>query len=85
MSVKHAVTIQDKYSHRYRIHQRLIKSLDLEELRTLCFYLGVDYDNLQGEGKAAEARELIKHQERIEAVPRINALLESHPWLRGNL
>jgi len=33
---------------------------DAEELRTLCADLCVDYDNLQGEGKAAKARELVQ-------------------------
>jgi hypothetical protein len=32
---------------------------DDEELRTLCFDVGVDYDSLRGEGKAAKARELV--------------------------
>jgi len=32
---------------------------DDEELRTLCSDLGVDYDNLRGEGKAAKVRELV--------------------------
>jgi hypothetical protein len=40
---------------------RLILSLhfDLEEFRTLCFDLGIDFDNLRGEGKEAKARELV--------------------------
>jgi hypothetical protein len=37
----------------------IIERYDLEELRTLCFDLGVDYDSLGGEGKAARARELV--------------------------
>ena len=32
---------------------------NLEELRELCFKLGVDYDNLGGEGKRNKARELL--------------------------
>ena len=31
-----------------------------EELRDLCFYLNLDYDNLSGSNKKAKARELIK-------------------------
>ena len=42
----------------------LDESLDLEELRTLCADLGVDYDGLRGEGKAAKLRELIAYLER---------------------
>lgn len=31
-----------------------------EEIRTLCFEMGVEYDDLRGEGRAAKARELVK-------------------------
>lgn len=47
-----------------KIHQLLATRYDEEELRTLCFYLEVDYDNLLGEGKANKARELIKFLDR---------------------
>jgi len=39
----------------------LVMRFDLEEIRTLCFDLEVDFDSLRGEGKAAKARELIIH------------------------
>ena len=42
----------------------LVDRFDLEELRTLCFDLGVDYDSLRGEGKEAKARELVGYIER---------------------
>jgi len=35
-----------------------------EELRTLCFDLGLDYDELPGDGKTAKARELAAYFER---------------------
>ncbi len=38
------------------------------ELRTLCFDLGVDYENLPGQGKADKARELISHLERRQRI-----------------
>jgi hypothetical protein len=37
---------------------------DLDELRILCFDLGVDYDNLGGEGKTAKACELVSYMKR---------------------
>jgi len=46
------------------------EKLNLEELKTLCFRLGVYYDDLPGEGKPAKAREL------IEYVSNRNLLLE---------
>ncbi|MBL7062642.1 MAG: hypothetical protein ISS49_00355 [Anaerolineae bacterium] len=46
------------------LHRLLVEHFDLEELRTLAFDLGVDFDDLRGEGKAAKARELIAYLER---------------------
>jgi hypothetical protein len=42
----------------------LVKHYSLEELQTICFDLGVDYDNLGGSGKSGKARELIQYLER---------------------
>jgi hypothetical protein len=47
-----------------KLHRILDKGFDLEELRTLCFELGVDYDDLRGEGKVNKARELISYLDR---------------------
>jgi hypothetical protein len=44
---------------------------DLEELRTLCFELGVDFDDLRGEGKTAKARELILRMQRRQQVEKL--------------
>jgi hypothetical protein len=38
------------------LRQFIAEHYDLEDLRTLCFDLGVDYDELGGEGKTVEAR-----------------------------
>ena len=71
--------VASQYSQRYYLHQRLLV-LDLEELRTLCFYLEVDYDNLRGEGKSAKARELIRGLERQNRVHEIESYLKLYPW-----
>jgi len=42
-----------------RLHSLLDAHFSLEEVRLLCFNLGVDFDNLRGEGKTAKARELV--------------------------
>lgn len=34
-------------------------SFNIEEFRTICFDLGIDYDSLRGEGKTAKVRELL--------------------------
>ena len=46
------------------IRQILVERMDLEELRTLCQDLHVDYDSLRGEGKTGKARELVSHMKR---------------------
>ena len=42
-----------------RLFKLLMAHFDLDELRTLCFDLSVDYDTLRGEEKATKALELI--------------------------
>ncbi len=53
------------------IHEILDEKFDGEELKTLVFRLGVDYDNLSGGGKASKARELIKSLERQGRLPEL--------------
>jgi tetratricopeptide (TPR) repeat protein len=55
--------------HLVLLRQILTDRFDEEELRTLCFDLGVDYDNLPGRGKAAKARELAAYFERRKQIP----------------
>jgi len=49
-----------------KLFQILCDHFDLEELRTLCFHLSVEYDDLRGEGRSAKARELIKFMQRTD-------------------
>jgi len=42
-----------------RLHEFIVKYYDREELRTLCFDLGVNDDALGGEGLSGKARELV--------------------------
>jgi hypothetical protein len=46
------------------LHQGMVKTYSLEELRTLCMELGVDYENLGGDGKDGKIRELISYLNR---------------------
>ncbi|WP_420645206.1 hypothetical protein [Candidatus Leptofilum sp.] len=56
-----------------------------EDLRTLCFDLGVDYDSLPGRGKIAKIRELILvFQRRDETYKLINSLFEERPNVPWN-
>ena len=38
------------------------------ELRTLCFHMSIDYDDLPGEGQADKVRELLRYLERRENI-----------------
>jgi hypothetical protein len=60
-----------------QLRTQVDKHLDLEELRTLCFDLGVDYDSLRGEGKSARIRELIALLRRNNRLPQLIAALNA--------
>ncbi|WP_420630051.1 hypothetical protein [Candidatus Leptofilum sp.] len=57
-----------------------------EEVRTICFDLGIDFDSLPGRGKIAKIRELISlFQRRNEMTRLVNSLSEERPnvpWQR---
>ena len=60
-----------------RLHQVLRARFDREELRTLCFRLGVGYDDLRGEGHSARARELVLYMSRrTGGLERLRAAIE---------
>ena len=47
-----------------QLHQFLVEHFNVEELKTLCFNLGVEYEGLGGEGRSDKARELVKAMQR---------------------
>ena len=47
-----------------QLHHFLVDHFNLEELKTLCFNLGVEYEDLGGEGRSDKARELVKAMQR---------------------
>jgi hypothetical protein len=51
-----------------QLRQVFTTRFDAGELRTLCFDLGVDYDDLPGEGKASRARELVGYLARRDRI-----------------
>ena len=69
-------------SFRARLYDILCRQFDLEELRTLCWLVDVDYDNLRGEGKAGKARELIRYAQSRDMIP---ALVEEGRSLRPDV
>jgi len=54
-----------------RLRSTLVEYFDTEELRTLFFDLGIEFDMLQGEGKTAKARELIAYLDRRGRLPEL--------------
>jgi signal transduction histidine kinase len=50
--------------HRIELHQIFGERFNKGEFQTLCFYLGVDYDALPGEGLGDKVRELVAYCER---------------------
>lgn len=54
-----------------KLHELLDLHFSEEDIRTMCFYLGVDYDNLPAQGKANKARELILHFQRLDRIQNI--------------
>jgi serine/threonine protein kinase len=51
-----------------KLRQILTTRFDEGELRTLCFDLGIDYDDLPAEGRANTARELVYYLERHDRI-----------------
>ncbi len=57
-----------------RLRQILADYFSQDELRTLCFEIGVDYEDLPGDGKGSKARELVIYLERQERIPELIAI-----------
>lgn len=55
-----------------------------EELRDLCYWLAIDYENLPGKGKSAQARELVqycqRHSKILELRQRCHELRPNNTW-----
>ncbi len=65
---------------RAELFQTLSDRLDEAELRTLCFLLNIDYEDLPGAGKASKARELVSYLDRRDRVlDCIDVLRRSRP------
>jgi len=83
-SVANVQTIGADSEKKTRNQKRLLRQIltsrfNEEELRTLCFDLDVDYDDLSGAGRAGKARELLLYFERHG---RISELVETVCRLR---
>lgn len=65
--------------YRY-LHEKLAQHFDTGELRALCFNLGIEYEDLIGEGRADKALSLMIHIERRNLVERfVEIVTQSRP------
>jgi hypothetical protein len=64
------------------LRELLVTYFNESELRTLCFYLAIAYEDLSGSNRVEKVIELIKHVERHN---RIAALLENGRKLRPDV
>lgn len=59
------------------VHELLAKHFNEEELKTLCFGLGLDYDNLPAAGKDNKARELVLYLERYNRITELKTMINN--------
>ena len=62
-----------------QLHQFIVAHYSLDELRTLCFDLDVNYDDLGGEALSGKARELILRVYRERNLDKLLTLLATTP------
>ena len=61
------------------VRQLLARHFNLTEIKTLCFDLGVDFDELEGgTQKTVKIRELILYLKRQNRLDQLQPVLESH-------
>jgi hypothetical protein len=70
--------------HMSILHKKISKAFDLEELKTLCMDLGVDFDSLGGQGKPEKVRELLLYLKRKNRLATLKDILPqkrpNHDW-----
>jgi hypothetical protein len=66
------------------LHNNINQYFSLEEIRTICFNLSIDYDSIPGEGKSAKTRELILALARLDRLPVLAGTVQEQrpnvPW-----
>jgi hypothetical protein len=72
------------HGFRVKLRQALVDCFSEEDLRTLCFDMGLDYESLPAQGKAGKAWEIVVYFERINSVSRLveqcRRLRPNRPW-----
>jgi hypothetical protein len=65
-----------------KIRHTLVNSFDLDEMRTLCFDLGMDFESLPGQSKPAKAREMVNYWRNRRDVAKLTEAIRVE---RGNI
>jgi hypothetical protein len=74
----------DAHQELVRLRKLMVDRLSDSDLRDLCFDLGIDYEDLGGEGRAGKARGLLEYCSRRDLVAKLvaagKALRPDMPW-----
>jgi hypothetical protein len=63
-----------------RLKDLIVKHLSLDEIDDLCFSFAINLEDIEGDGKEAKARNLVRRFERRLQIPRLMAVLrDSYP------
>jgi formylglycine-generating enzyme required for sulfatase activity/nucleoside phosphorylase len=77
-AARHAVPqLTPAENEQTRLRKLLAEKFSQEELRTLCFDLGIDYEDLPGEGHEAKARDLIAHCKRHDRLSEVVSYIQT--------
>ncbi|MCB9443720.1 MAG: AAA family ATPase, partial [Ardenticatenaceae bacterium] len=71
MSAENTVDQQPSQPNLQQVRQLIASHFSLQELKTLCFDVGVEFDDLGGEGKSEKARELVAYIQRRGRLPEL--------------
>ena len=66
------------------LHQLLLRTFNAEELTTLCFRLGLAYDDLEGQGRSGKARELVLLLDRTGRLAELHEAITAMRPTAGN-
>lgn len=83
-SGRHEVDEETRRHYLTDLRRRIVATIAEEEMQTLCFDLGIEYDNLKGQGKEAKARELVIQCDRkgklTQLVELCRAMIPAYEW-----
>ena len=58
--------------------KRIEKGFNISELKTVCFEMGIDYENLEGETKKDKVLSLVRYCHKFKRLDELTAVCENH-------